>query len=37
MFGLQIQSNLGKNTGINKQSNVKFWFNTKNLELSHIF
>ena len=25
----QIQSNSGKNTEINKQSNVKFWFNRK--------
>ena len=33
----QIQSNLGKNTEINKQSHVKFWFNRKNMELSHIF
>ena len=33
----QIQSNLGKNTEIYKQSHVKFWFNRKNMELSHIF
>ena len=26
---MQIQSNLGKNTKINKQSHVKFWFNRK--------
>jgi hypothetical protein len=26
---MQIQSNLGKNTEINKQSHVKFWFNRK--------
>ena len=33
----QIQSNLGKNIKINRQSHVKFWFNIKNLELSHIY
>ena len=33
---MQIQSNLGK-TEINKQSHVKFWFNRKNMELSHIY
>ena len=34
----QIQSNFGKNTEINKQSQVKFWFNRKkNMELSHIY
>ena len=32
----QIQSNLGKNIEINKQSHVKFWFDRKNMELSHI-
>jgi hypothetical protein len=26
---MQIQSNLGKNTEINKQLHVKFWFNRK--------
>ena len=31
------QANLGKNTEINKQSHVKFWFNRKNMELSHIY
>ena len=33
----EIQSNLGKNIEINKQSHVKFWFNRKNMELSHIY
>ena len=31
------QENLGKNTEINKESQVKFWFNRKNKELSHIY
>ena len=31
------QANLGKNTEINKQSHVKFWFNRKNMELSRIY
>ena len=30
------QVNSSKNTGINKQSYVKFWFNRTNMELSHI-
>ena len=30
------QVNSGKNTEINKQSHVKFWFNRKNIELFHI-
>ena len=34
---MQIQSNLGKNTEINKQYYVKFSFNRKNVELSHIY
>ena len=31
------QNNSGKNTEINKQSHDKFWFNRKNMELSHIY
>ena len=27
----------GENTEINQQSNVKFWFNRKNMELTHIY
>ena len=36
-FDQANQSNLGKNTEINKQFHVKFWFNGKNMELSHIY
>ena len=36
LIGSQIQSNSSKNTEINKQSHVKFWFNRKNIELFHI-
>ena len=31
------QINSGKNTVINKQLYVKFWFNRKNMELAHIY
>ena len=33
----KIQSKTGKNTEINKQWHVKFWFNIKNMELSLIY
>ena len=31
------QANSVKNAEINKQLHVKFWFNRKNMELSHIY
>ena len=29
--------NSGKNTEVKKQKHVKFWFNRKNMDLSHIY